>query len=355
MGTNDLDRPSGSPSSRLSESDLLDMLWTMLLCRRFDERAWLLHRQGKIVFHTSAMGHEAAQIGAIYALQRGVDYVCPYYRDLGMMVGLGWTARDLMLDAFAKHQSPSSAGRQMPNHFSDRARGVVSTSAPVTTQVVHAAGMAFAIKYKQRFGLADDSTPQPRLALASLGEGSTSQGDFHEALNWAGVHRLPMICLVENNGYAISVKQDAQMAITKISDRAAGYGICGVCIEDGMDLLAVYDAACEAAQRAYNGDGATLLEVKCYRLTPHSSDDDDRSYRTREEVELWKGRDPLNRFRDDLLRAGVLNQAAWAALDARARAEVDAAQAEVEALPEPPPEAAIGAVYASGEVSAWQS
>ncbi|PJF24965.1 MAG: hypothetical protein CUN53_15175 [Phototrophicales bacterium] len=171
------------------------MLRAMLVSRRFDERAWLLHRQGKIVFHASAMGHEAAQVGAIFAINRGVDYICPYYRDLAMMTALGWGARELMLDAYAKPGSISSAGRQMPNHFSDRARGVVSTSAPVTVQVVHAAGMAFAIKYKARFGL---PVPEdaPRLALTTLGEGSTSQGDFHEALNWAGVHALPMICMV---------------------------------------------------------------------------------------------------------------------------------------------------------------
>lgn len=347
-----LDRAPSSPAAQLDAAQLTDMLWTMLLCRRFDERAWLLHRQGKIVFHTSAMGHEAAQIGAIYAIARGVDYVCPYYRDIGMMVGLGWTARDLMLDVFAKSDSPSSAGRQMPNHFSDKTRRVVSTSAPVAVQVVHAAGMAFAAQYKARRGLPGDGA---RLALTALGEGSTSQGDFHEALNWAGVHRLPLICLVENNGYAISVKQSAQMAIGSLAERAAGYGICGVCVEEGMDVLAVYDAAHEAAQRAYNGDGATLLEVKCYRFTPHSSDDDDRSYRAREEVEEWRARDPLTRYRDLLIRAGVLDQSAWEAMDARARAEVDAAQAEVEALPEPHAGELMGAVYASGSVSAWRS
>lgn len=342
-------RPSDSPAANLSESTLLDMLWTMLLCRRFDERVWLLHRQGKVAFHASAIGHEAAQIGTIFAINRGVDYVCPYYRDLGMMVGLGWTARELMLDVFAKRESPSSGGRQMPNHFSDKSRNVVSTSAPVTVQVVHAAGMAFAIKYKQRFGLTDD-TSSPRLALTSLGEGSTSQGDFHEGLNWAGVHRLPMICLVENNGYAISVKQSAQMTVPNVSDRAAGYGVCGVCVEDGMDVLAVYDAAYAAVQRAYNGDGATLLEVKVYRITPHSSDDDDRSYRSREEVEMWKGRDPLNRFRDDLMRDGVLDQAAWDAMNERARTEIDEAQAYAESLPEPDESDTFGDVYASGAV-----
>jgi 2-oxoisovalerate dehydrogenase E1 component alpha subunit len=325
----------------------------MLLSRRFDERAWLLHRQGKIVFHASAMGHEAAQVGAIFAINRGVDYVCPYYRDLAMMTALGWGARELMLDAYAKPDSISSAGRQMPNHFSDRKLGVVSTSAPVAVQVVHAAGMAFAIKYKARFGLPvpDDA---PRLALTSLGEGSTSQGDFHEALNWAGVHALPMICLVENNGYAISVKVEAQMAIRDVSERAAGYGIHGVVV-DGMDALAVYDAVSEAAQRAYNGDGATLIDAKVYRFTPHSSDDDDRSYRSREEVEAARANDPVLRLKQTLIELGALTPAGFDEMDAEIQAQVDASQAEVEAMPDPAPEDALGDVFAPGEVDAWQS
>jgi 2-oxoisovalerate dehydrogenase E1 component alpha subunit len=329
------------------------MLRAMLVSRRFDERAWLLHRQGKIVFHASAMGHEAAQVGAIFAINRGVDYVCPYYRDLAMMTALGWGARELMLDVYAKPAGISSAGRQMPNHFSDRKRGVVSTSAPVTVQVVHATGMAFAIKYKARFGL---PVPEdaPRLALTTLGEGSTSQGDFHEALNWAGIHRLPMICVVENNGYAISVKLESQMAIQDVSERAAGYGIHGAVV-DGMDALAVYDTVYAAAQRAYNGGGATLIDAKVYRFTPHSSDDDDRSYRSREEVEVARANDPIQRMRQTLIDLGALTPAGFDEMDAEVRAEVDAAQAEVEAMPDPAPEDALGDVFAPGEVDVWQS
>ncbi len=341
------------PSAYLSEATLHAILRAMLLSRRFDERAWLLHRQGKIVFHASAMGHEAAQVGAVFAIHRGVDYVCPYYRDLAMMIALGWGARALMLDVYAKPGGISSAGRQMPNHFSDRRLGVVSTSAPVAVQVVHAAGMAFAIKYKARLGLPtpDDA---PRLALTTLGEGSTSQGDFHEALNWAGVHTLPLICLVENNGYAISVKLQAQMAIRDVSERAAGYGIHGAVV-DGMDALAVYDTVYEAAQRAYNGDGATLIDAKVYRFTPHSSDDDDRSYRSREEVEAARANDPILRLRQTLIDLGALTAADFEEMDAEVRSEVDAAQAEVEAMPDPAPEDALADVFAPGRVDAWQS
>lgn len=344
------------PAAHLRPAHLLNLYRAVLTSRRFDERAWLLHRQGKIAFHASAMGHEAAQVGAVFAIRRGIDYICPYYRDLAMMIAVGWTPRELMLDVYAKRTSPSSAGRQMPNHFSDRRLGVVSTSAPVAVQLLHAAGMAFAIRYKARFSQdfgapTDDS---PGLALASLGEGSTSQGDFHEALNWAGVHKLPFICLVENNLYAISVRQEAQMAIADVSARAAGYGIHGVSV-DGMDALAVYDVVYEAAQRAYRGEGATLIEAKVYRMTPHSSDDDDRSYRSREEVEYWRARDPVLRLRATLMEMGVLTAALDAELEAQVKRDVDEAQAFAEAAPDPTIDDLNAAVYAPGEVDAWRS
>ncbi|MCK6579865.1 MAG: thiamine pyrophosphate-dependent dehydrogenase E1 component subunit alpha [Anaerolineae bacterium] len=336
-------------SSRLGEQTLLSIYWTMLLSRRLDERAWALHRQGKIHFHISAMGQEAAQVGAAFAIQRGVDYVNPYYRDLALSIAIGITPFDIMMSLFAKQGEYSSGGRQMPAHFNSRRLNLVGGSSVVATQVPQTAGLAFAIKYRQKTGLADpaDAT-QPRVALTCLGEGSTSQGEWHEGMNWAGVHRLPMICLVQNNAYAISVPVDSQMAVANVADRAAGYGIPGVVV-DGNDVLAVYDAVREAVERAYAGEGATLIEAKTYRLTPHSSDDDDRSYRTREEVELWKGRDPIPRFRQYLQAEGILSPEQAEAYERRARVEVDSAQAAAEAAPDPSPEEALGAVYAPAE------
>lgn len=333
-------------SSRLNEQTLLEMYWTMLLSRRLDERAWALHRQGKIAFHISAMGHEGVQIGAAYTLNRGVDYVNPYYRDLTLALALGVTPTDFMLGLFGKKDDPFSGGRQMPSHFSAKPLNIIGGSSVVTTQVPQTAGLAFAIKYRQQTGLVDPGDPtQPRLALTSLGEGSTSQGEWHEGLNWAGVHKLPMICLVENNLYAISVHVTSEMAVTNVADRAAAYGIAGVVV-DGNDVLAVYDVMTEAVERAYNGDGATLVEAKTYRLTPHSSDDDDRSYRSREEVEEWKRKGPINRFRQYLAGESILTPALIDEYEARARAEVDAAQAAAEAAPDPAPEDALGSVYA---------
>ncbi|MCC6801830.1 MAG: thiamine pyrophosphate-dependent dehydrogenase E1 component subunit alpha [Anaerolineae bacterium] len=336
-------------SSHLSEQELLEIFWTMLLSRRLDERAWALHRQGKIAFHISAMGHEGAQVGAAFAINRGVDYVCPYYRDLALSLAIGITPAAFMLSLFGKKDDPTSGGRQMPSHFSSKALNIVSGSSVVATQVPEAAGMAFAIKYRQQAGLVDpNDESQPRLALTCLGEGSTSQGEWHEGMNWAGVHKLPFICLVQNNLYAISVPVDAEMAVANVADRAAAYGVTGVVV-DGNDVLAVYNVMREAAERAYNGGGATLVEAKTYRIVPHSSDDDDRSYRTREEVEEWKRKGPINRFRQYLEAEGVLTPEILEDYETRARAEVDRAQANAEAARSPEPEDALGAVYAPPE------
>jgi 2-oxoisovalerate dehydrogenase E1 component alpha subunit len=334
------------PSAALSQEMLLEMFWTMLLSRRLDERAWVMHRQGKIAFHISGMGHEAAQVGTAFAINRGVDFVHPYYRDLSLMLALGVTPTDFMMTLFGKATGLNGQGRQMPSHFGDRSRNIISGSSPVATQVPQAAGLAFAIVYKQKLGLVSPTDKsQPRLALTCLGEGSTSQGEWHEGLNWAGVHKLPFICLVENNLYAISVPMDEQMAVSNVADRAAAYGLVGVVV-DGNDVLAVYDVMREAAEHAYNGDGPTLVEAKTYRPVPHSSDDDDRSYRSREEVEAWKKKDPILRFQKFLLEETILTQILLDDYESRAKVEVDAAQAAAEAAPDPAPEDALGAVYA---------
>lgn len=337
------------PSSRLDEGQLLEMYWFMLLSRRLDERAWVLHRQGKIAFHVSGMGHEATQVGAAFAINRGVDYVNPYYRDIALSLALGMTPTDYMLSLFGKKDDPNSAGRQMPNHFNSRALNIVSGSSPVATQVPQAAGLAFAIKYRAQTGLAvADESQRPRLALCTLGEGSTSQGEWHEGLNWAGVHKLPFICLVQNNIYAISVPINQQMAVENVADRASAYGIAGVVV-DGNDILAMYDAMKEAADRAYNGDGATLVEAKTYRLVPHSSDDDDRSYRTREEVAEWKKKDPLSQFQNYLLQESLLNQSLIDDYEGRAQNAVNSAQLTAQDAPDPAPQDALADVYAPQE------
>jgi 2-oxoisovalerate dehydrogenase E1 component alpha subunit len=310
------------------------MYWTMLLARRLDERAWVLHRQGKIAFHISGIGHEAAQVGAAFALRRGHDWIVPYYRDLAVMLAVGFTPREFVLGLMGKKGEPTSGARQMPNHWSLRRANVVSHSSPVATQTPHASGVALGIQMR-----GDDA-----VVLTSIGEGSTAQGEWYEGVNWAAVHKLPVIFLVENNIYAISVRQEKQMAVTNVADKAAGLGLPGVAV-NGLDVLEVHQAVSEAVRRARAGEGPTLVEAKVYRLTPHSSDDDDRTYRSREEVEEFKQRDPLHAFRAVLLERKTLTPEEDAALEARAKEQVEDAVRAGEAAPYPDVSEAAWPVY----------
>ncbi len=322
----------------LDESTLAEMYWLMLLARRLDERCWVLHRQGRIAFHISGMGHEALQVGAAFTLRKGYDYVHPYYRDLALNLALGYTPREFMLAVYGKQGETTSGARQMPSHWGMRRLNIVSGSSPVATQVPQAAGMALASKLRG----------EDRVTLTCLGEGSTSQGEFYEGMNWAGVHNLPLVCIVQNNIYAISVPVDRQMAVENVADRAPMFGVAGATY-DGNDVLASYRVTREAVERARDPAAprrATLLEAKTYRPVPHSSDDDDRTYRSREEVEQWKRRDPILRFRAYLLEKGVLTGEKVEEYEARARREIDEAQAYAEAAPYPPPESALGPVFA---------
>jgi 2-oxoisovalerate dehydrogenase E1 component alpha subunit len=332
-------------SAQLTPNDLQQIFYYMLLSRRLDERSWALHRQGKIAFHVSAIGHEAAQVAMAFALTRGVDYAYPYYRDLALCLTLGITPKDFMFSLFGKAGERSSNARQMPSHWSAKDLNIVSQSSSVATQVPQAAGTAFAIKYRQRVGLVspDDAT-QPRLAFTALGEGSTSQGEWHEGMNWAGVHQLPFICMVENNNYAISVPYD-QQAKVPLWERAEAYGVRGVEV-DGLDPLQVYDVAREAVERAYSGDGPTLIEAKVIRMVPHSSDDDHNTYRSKEELEAEKKLDPVPRFQQYLLDAGILTQDTLDDYERRIKDTINTAQREAEAAPYPPADTLYSKVYA---------
>jgi 2-oxoisovalerate dehydrogenase E1 component alpha subunit len=340
------------PSDALTAQTLLDMYWTMLLARRVDERCWAMHRQGKIAFHISGMGHEAAQVGTAFAINRGVDYVHPYYRDLALVMALGVTPLDFMMSLFGKQGELSSGARQMPSHWSSRKHNILSSSSPVATQVPQAAGLAFAINYKQKVNLIDPADPtHPRCVITCLGEGSTSQGEWHEGMNWAGVHKLPFICIVQNNNYAISVRMDQQMAIKSVTQRAEGYGVHGESC-NGNDVLETYDTVRRAVERAYQGEGSTLIETKVYRLTPHSSDDDDRTYRDRAEVEQAKRNDPIKTFEDSLRNRGILTDVLRTDYDLRARDLVDDAQRTAEAMPYPDDDALYRNLYAEADAHA---
>jgi 2-oxoisovalerate dehydrogenase E1 component alpha subunit len=320
----------------LSDQAVLDMYYYMVLSRKVDERMWLLNRAGKIPFVISCQGQEGAQVGAAFAFDKEKDYMCPYYRDMGVVTVFGMTARDLMLSAFAKAEDPNSGGRQMPGHFGGRKYRILTGSSPVTTQVPHAVGMALAGKMEGK----------DLAVYTSFGEGSSNQGDFHEGANFAGVHKLPVIFFCENNKYAISVPLSKQVACESIADRALGYGFPGVSV-DGNDPLEVYRAVKEAVDRARRGEGPTLIEAVSYRLVPHSSDDDDRAYRSREEVEEAKKKDSLIVFNRYLKEVGLLDETKDKEIHDRIACEVDEATEYAENAAYPSPESTLTNVYAN--------
>ena len=333
----DLGRMAG-----LSDADLLAMYRIVALARALDERMWILNRAGRIPFVISGQGHEGAQVGVTWALQRGHDWIAPFYRSIATCLTFGMTAREIMLAQFAKANDPSSGGRQMPGHYGHPARNILSVSSPVGTQILHAAGIALAAKLR-RTG---------QVAMTFMGEGASNQGDVHEALNFVGIHKLPMILVVENNGYAISVPSSKECAVEDVAVRAAGYNMPGVVV-DGTDVVACYRVAREAVDRARRGEGGTFIEAKVTRLTAHSSDDQQTKYRSPEELEAQRARDPLPIFRRQLVEAGILTPEIEERLAAEIRAEVDDATAYAEAQPDPTPESGAWWVTAEDVPPGW--
>ncbi|MDA2165828.1 3-methyl-2-oxobutanoate dehydrogenase subunit alpha [Bacillus cereus] len=319
----------------LSDEQVLEMFRTMLLARKIDERMWLLNRAGKIPFVISCQGQEAAQVGAAFALDREKDYALPYYRDMGVVLAFGMTAKELMLSGFAKAGDPNSGGRQMPGHFGQKKNRIVTGSSPVTTQVPHAVGIALAGKMEKK----------DLVTFVTFGEGSSNQGDFHEGANFAGVHKLPVIFMCENNKYAISIPVEKQLACKNVSDRAIGYGMPGYTV-DGNDPLAVYKVVKEAADRGRRGEGPTLIETVSYRLTAHSSDDDDRVYRDKEEVEEAKKNDSIITFAAYLKEVGVLTEESEKQMLDEIMHIVNEATEYAENAPYAAPEDALKHVYA---------
>ena len=311
------------------------MYWTMLLARRLDERAWILHRQRKIIFHVSGIGHEAAQIGSAFAMRPGHDWLAPYYRDLALMLALGMKPVDFLLGLMGKKADPASGGRQMPGHWSSKPANVISISTAVAAQTTHAVGIAQGIKLRK----------EDAVVVTTCGDGATSQGEWYEAVNWAAIHRLPVVFLVQNNRFALSVRQDKQMAVSNISEKASGLGLPGHSI-DGANVFTVHETMLQAIEDARSGKGPSLVEAHVNRITPHSSDDDDRSYRTRQEVEESREHDPLLILRDTLMAQGILTTVEINTLEDSAATAIDAAVLKAEEAPLPRGEEAAHPVYA---------
>jgi pyruvate dehydrogenase E1 component subunit alpha len=280
--------------------DLKRLYRTFLLARRFDERMLRLQRQGRIGTFGPTRGHEAAVLGSIYAL-RPTDWLVPYYREWPAYMWRGWPLENLIL-----YYAGFAEGMRVPDGLRD-----LPLCIPIASQIPHAVGVAYAARYK-----GEDS-----VTLVYLGDGATSHGDCQEAMNFAGVFQAPVVFVVLNNQWAISVPRSRQTRARTLAQKALAYGFPGIQV-DGNDLLACYVATREAVERARQGGGPTLVEAVTYRLSMHTTSDDPTKYRSEDEVKAWEAKEPLPRFRRYVEQKGVIDAAAHAALEAEVDAQI---------------------------------
>ncbi len=321
--------------SGLSKEELIQAYRQVLRGRRLDERLWQLTRIGKTSFNISGQGAEVAQVAMAMAFDPQKDYFLPYYRDMTACLVWGMTSKDILMGSFGKEADPSSHGRQMPNHYGSKEHNIVSFSSTVSTQMPLATGVGYAAQLQK----ADF------VALTTTGEGSANQGEVQEAMNFAGVKKLPVIFVVENNEYAISVPIEEQYANKRMADRAKAYGFEGVTV-DGSDFTEVYLAFKEAVKVAREKKGPKLIELMVSRLTSHSADDDQSVYRSKEEIEEMKKNDAVKLFEKQLLEEGYLTDEDISKIDEEIRAEINQATDEAEAMPDPVPTSILEEVYA---------
>src|SRR5437660_1749845 len=319
----------------LDENILTEWFHYMLLGRQVDYRFQVLNRQGRAPFIISCAGHEAAQIGIGWPLKPKYDWLAPYYRDVVLCMRMGVTALDLMLSVLAKAADPASGGKQTPGHFPDSRLNITSGGSPVATQMVRGAGVAYALKM-------DGSD---KVLLTCYGEGAGAEGDAHEAFNFAAIYKLPEVFVCENNGFAISTPFNKEYAIEHVAQRAAGYGFPGITV-DGRDPVTCYVVSNEAVARARSGEGPTLIECLVDRLGAHSSEDDQRRYRSQEEIELLAQNDCLERFKKQLIDEGVLKAKQVSEYEEQVKEEVTTATTQGMQADDPRPEDALTNVYA---------
>jgi len=331
------------PHTELSAEQLTTLLRSMLLQRAVDTRGFQLNRQGKIGIAMGSEGHEGAQAGTGLAFARGRDLLYPYYRNTGLILACGFPLVDLFRSQLARARD-STGGRSIINHVTARALGIASISSIIAAQCTHAVGAAWALK---RGGAGD------RVVFCQFGEGATSQGEWHEAMNFAAVHALPVVFVCENNRWAISTPIAKQMRVPAVAARASGYGMEAFSC-DGFDPVAVYTTVSTARRHAAAGLGPVLVEAHCYRFLSHTTDDDDRTYRTRDEVEGRRPEDPVPRFERYVLERGILDAAALKAFKRAIADEVNAATDLVEAEPYPEAATLYGNTYAGAD-DAWLS
>tara|TARA_B100000941_G_scaffold82211_1_gene56516 strand:- start:21837 stop:23825 length:1989 start_codon:yes stop_codon:yes gene_type:complete len=296
-----------------SKTDLIEIYNLMYKSRKLDEKQLILLKQGKGFFHIGASGHEAVQVAASKCFKIEKDYSYPYYRNQAYCLGLGMTSKEILLSFLAKDSDPNSGGRQMPQHFGHKELNIVSQSSPTGTQYLQATGAAFALQKNDENGI----------VYVSSGEGTTSQGDFHEALNWSSRVKAPVIFHIENNGYAISVPIDEQTSGGSIYKISSGYENLHRIKIDGTDYFESLIAFNSACDRARKGLGPTLIESMVVRLLPHSSSDDHRKYRLEEDINSDKNNDPLEKFKQLCIKKNILSKNDFLKLEKDISDEID--------------------------------
>ena len=307
----------------------------MCMAKALDDRMHILVKQGRAPFVGSSRGHEGIQVAATAAL-RVDDWLVPHYRGLANAIVRGLTMKEWMLAVFAKAGDPLSAGRNIPGGcYSYRALKIASVSQVVASWIPKASGIAYAAKLKG----------EQSVTLCTFGDGATSEGDFHEGVTFAAVHRLPIVFVCENNSYAISVPIRLQMANPNVADRAAGYGIPGVTV-DGTDVPACYAVCQEAVDRARRGEGPTLIDAKIWRLNAHTSEDNHLKYRSKEEIAEATEHDPIELFVAWLVERRWIAAGEAAKLQAECDTEASDAADWAEQQPDPIAEDALTNVFA---------
>jgi 2-oxoisovalerate dehydrogenase E1 component len=321
----------------LTNDKLVSAYKNMMLSRLLDDKMLVLLKQGKSYFHIGGMGHEAVQTAATLALEAGRDWAFPYYRDQALCTGLGMTAYEIFACFLARKDDPNSGGRQMPQHYGHKRLNIPTQSSPTGTQFLQAVGCALAsVRDTKKKHPTNGKGADYEVTVVGSGDGTTSQGDFHEALNWASREKAPVIFLIEDNGYAISVPVTEQTPNGKVANLGRGYDNLETVEVDGCDLLASYAVMKQAVARARKGDGPTLVVADVVRLLPHSSSDDQRKYRPEADLAADKARDPIPALRALLEERGIKSAAELAAIDIEVKSLIDAEaeRAEACAMPE---------------------
>ena len=318
---------SKAPAQPLDREQLIRAFRHMVRARKIDEKAIVLYKQNKCHFQIGCAGHEAVQVAAADAMRPGNDWAYPYYRDMAFCAAWGMSDREFLLGVLNKDDDPSSGGRQMPMHYGHKELQIVSQSSPTGTQFLQAVGTAQALRFRENGGV----------VYVSAGEGTCAQGDWHEALNWATREKLPVIFLIQDNQFAISVHVSEQHA-GGVEDISQGYKGLTVDTLNGLDYIDSYRAVCAAAERARNGKGPTVLVAKVVRLQSHSISDNQAKYRTPEDIESDKELDPIILFKEYLIENELSTTEELEALESQIEKEVNEAAVWAEEQADPAPE-----------------